>query len=388
MVTETLARPARWAPAVRVAAPAVGLYLALRALSMTVLYLLARGHSVVLWDGTLRGRHRVTSSFTDLLLSWDGRWYTLIAAHGYGTPGRLDANGIGTNVRLAFFPLYPLLIRIVDGVPGLGIDGAALLTSVLSSVAAAWGIFAIGDHLRGRDFGVVLAALWGVAPACFVQDAAFTESLFTALCAWALYAVLTRRWLLAGSLTLLCGLTRPTAIALIGAVGLAAVVSLVRREDGWRPVVCLLLAPIGYAGYLAYAASRLGGLGGYFRLQREHFGTRFDFGAHTLHVLDSGLTGTALVVIGTVLLLVVLAVPRVPLAVFAFALLIVAEALGSATDFSSMPRHLMPAFPLLIPLASLVTSRARPLVGATLVTLALLSGWYGGWLPLHAAAVI
>jgi hypothetical protein len=377
---------------------------------MAVLYAMAKSAprrnaaGFTFWDGTIPGRRRGWHTVTDLLLSWDGRWYTLIASNGYGAAGRLDHNGIANNARLAFFPLYPALIRATDWVPGLGIGRAALLVSLVSSIAAACGIFAVGNHLRGRAFGIVLAGLWAVVPTCYVQNAAFTESLFTALAAWALYAVLTRRWVLAGILTLVCGLSRPTAIAVIAGVGLAALVAAVRRRDGWRPYVGALLAPIGYVGYLAYADSRLGGLTGYFTLQRQHFNSHYDFGRHTISVLGDILFGTAqtnnqitlwagLVVIATLLLLAILIIQRVPLAVVTFAVLLAAQALGTNTDFTSMPRHLMPEFPLLIPLAAIVsakvgTRRGRLAVGVALVAVALLSGWYGGWLPLHSGAVI
>ena len=73
----------------------------------------------------------------------------------------------------------------------------------------------------------------------------YTETLFTALAAWSLFAVMRRRWLTAGVLCLAAGLTRSVAIALIAAVGLAALVAVCRRRDGWRPWVGGALAPLG-----------------------------------------------------------------------------------------------------------------------------------------------
>ena len=88
-----------------------------------------------------------------------------------------------------------------------------LLLAVGFSFVAAWGVFAVGDRLYGRRVGTLLTVLWGVLPVAMVQWMGYTESMFTALAAWALYAVLTGRWLWAASLASLAGLTRPTGIA-------------------------------------------------------------------------------------------------------------------------------------------------------------------------------
>jgi hypothetical protein len=284
----------------------------------------------------------------------------------------------------------------------VSVIGAALLISLVSSLVAAWGIFAIGNLTRGRRFGIILAALWAVGPTCFAENAALTESLFTALSAWALYAVLRRNWLVAGVLTVICGLTRPTAVALVGAVGLAALVAALRRQDGWRPYVGGLLAPLGYAGYLAYAGHRLGSITGYFTLEREQWGSWFDYGQSTKHTIGGILFGnpynfatlwTGLVVIAAVFLLVMVLVQRVPWVLVVFAALLVIEALGSHSLFSAVPRHLLPAFPLYFPVAAALTRsleerRGRVAVAVALCAVALLSGWYGGWLPLSSAEVI
>ncbi|MEV7095622.1 hypothetical protein AB0M80_22520 [Amycolatopsis sp. NPDC051045] len=55
----------------------------------------------------------------------------------------------------------------------------------------------------------------------------YSEALFRALAAWALVGVLERNWIMAG-------LVRPTAAALVLAVGLAALVAVIQRRDGWR----------------------------------------------------------------------------------------------------------------------------------------------------------
>ena len=275
---------ARLRASARLAAPAIGLYLLLRLVSLEVMATLANSALAkdparqVYWDGS-HAMWRGWVSPIDPLLSWDARWYILLAGSGTGgPPGAVDPNGVPYELRLMFFPLYPALARPLTFLPFVSPTAASLVVSLIAAVAAAWGIFAIGRKLHGDRFGVMLVALWAVVPAALTQNGAFSESLFTALAAWALLAVLNERWLTAGLLAGLSGLSRPTAAALILAVGLAALVAAIQRRGGWRPYAAMLLAPAGLLGYLAYASAKLGGVGEYFKIHRETFGAFFDFG--------------------------------------------------------------------------------------------------------------
>lgn len=398
--------PAWWArlrTGFRYAGPALVLFVALRLIATLGLWVIVHlapdriRTAFRLADGTQPG-YAPWHSMLDLLTAWDGRWYLAIA-QGYGPAGALDGHGVPFDQRLAFSPLYPFLIRVLSST-GLGGVWAGLLIAAAASVAAAWGIFAIGDRLRGRWFGAVLAGLWAVAPASGVETAVFAESLFTALAAWALYAVLTRHWLLAGGLTLVAGLTRPSAPALIGVVGLAALIALVKRQDGWQPYAAVVLAPLGYLGWAAYVGYRMQRVDGFFWLQGHYWKMRVDFGRRNAVNLARVVFGeqprfalqvylfAALVIVGALMLLVLLLLQRMPWVLPAYAAAVLVSAVGYASDLPPVPRHLLPAFPLLMPLALVLSdkpTRARR-VGAlvVLVGLATLAGWYGYWLPISS----
>ena len=66
--------------------------------------------------------------------------------------------------------------------------------AVVASLAAAWGLYAVGDHLHDRRTGVLLAVVWGLLPHAIVESMAYTEAIFTALVAWSLLAMLRERW--------------------------------------------------------------------------------------------------------------------------------------------------------------------------------------------------
>jgi hypothetical protein len=258
---------------------------------------------------------------------------------------------------------------------------------------AAGGIYAVGSLLFDRQVGIVLALLWGALPHAVVQSMGYSESLFTALCAWSLFALLRRSWMLAGGLALLAGLTRATGIALIAAVGLACLVAIVRRADGWRAWVGAALAPLGFLVFMGFCAVKLHRVDGYFWVQSVQWHNRTDFGLTTWRMLTDiaarphllGLYVTSGVLIVSVLLLVLLAAERRvawPLIVFAGAMVAIALVQGGGYYYSKA-RYLMPAFPLLIP-AALALCRATPLARRLVLACVIgFSAWYGAYLCLQ-----
>ncbi|WP_230858846.1 glycosyltransferase family 39 protein [Actinoplanes aureus] len=392
--------------AARHAAPAIGLYLFLRALSLQVMYALAaHAHTRdpgkwVYPDGSIN-QWRQFTSFMDALVSWDARWYAKIAGSGLGGPvGAVDADGVPYQLRLMFFPLYPWLARPLTYLPFISPITACLIVSFISAVAAAWGLYAIGRHVHSHRTGVMLAAVWALAPAAMTQNGAFTESLFTALSAWTLYSLLKERWLIAGLLAGVSGLSRPTAAALIGTVGLAALVAAFSRRGGWRPYAAMLLAPAGLLAYLAYASAKLGGVSQYFDVHSNTFGAWWDYGESTWKVVTDIMIGVgeedsskpirllSVLFLGGFIILFALLARRGPwqLTVFAAATLVLAA--GSHAHISMMGRHLLPAFPvLLVPAIALARASNRD-AAIVLGPLALLSGWYAGWLPFISGQAI
>ncbi|MFD9002933.1 mannosyltransferase family protein [Streptomyces sp. NPDC059582] len=385
---ETRAAPPRSA-APRRAAPALLGYAAVRALGLLVL---------ALWSGA-SGK----SAYSLLTARWDSLWYTRVAELGYGYEVRLANGDVHSN--LAFFPLLPWLERLLHAATPLSYAGAGFTVSLLASLAAAWGIFAVTDFVYGRRAGVCAVLLWAVLPVGIVQSMAYSESLFTALAAWSLYAVLTGRWLTAGALAALAGLTRPVGLAVVAAVWTAGIVSFVRTRSEasthgayieehapsfTRRALAMSLAPLGAAGYVLWVGHRTGrGPLGYLDVQagwRNGFDGGWAFArfvADKFTSFPSALAGVGLIVgVGLVIWLYVIGVrQRQPLPLLVYTGVVTALALCASSYFGSKPRLLLPAFPLLLPLAlalaRLRTSRAALVVGGV----AVLSAAYGAfWL--------
>ncbi|MFJ2904738.1 hypothetical protein [Streptomyces sp. NPDC087212] len=417
-------REPRAAPpgALRRAAPALLGYLAVRALGLLAL---------MGWSGA-----RGTSAYTLLTARWDALWYSRVAGNGYGYEVRLPNGDVHSD--LAFFPLLPWLERGLAAMTPLSYADAGLVVALLSSLVAAWGIFAVADHVYGRRAGGGAVLVWALLPVGIVQSMAYSESLFTALAAWSLYAVLTGRWVSAGLLALLAGLTRPVGLALVAAIWAAALTSFLHEPSSsqgapsparapsspsgtsfgvprsaaispsarpsshalsraphsgasrTRRALGMLFAPLGAAGYVLWVGFHTGlGPLGYLDVQagwRNGFDGGWAFArfiAGKLTSFPAVFAGLALIV-GVVLLLwlyVTCVRQRQPLALLVYAGVVTALALCASSYFGSKPRLLLPAFPLLFPLAlALARLRTRPaalVVGAVAVA----SAAYGAfWL--------
>ncbi|MGW3499010.1 hypothetical protein [Streptomyces sp. NPDC001020] len=324
--------------------------------------------------------------------SWDSRWYLHIAEYGYGTRVHILATTGVVQRDWAFFPLYPGLTRAVYSVLPITPGAAALLVAWTAAGVAAYGVYAIGHHLYGRAVATALVGVWAALPHSVVLGIAYTEPLLTALAAWSLYAVLKGRWLWAGALAALAGLSRPTGFAVAAALCVVAAYEIIRRR-GRAPLslwIGAAIAPLGWVGFVLWVGDHTGDLlGGYFRVQRG-WDSRFDFGAGSLHFLKGLLLHggrvvyplALVIVVAAVLLFCLLCFDRAPLALIVYAGVLLLITVAGSGPYASKPRFLLPAFPLLFPLArSLVrTWRVRPrhafLLGASLVTLSVAYGTY------------
>ncbi|MCA1674602.1 MAG: hypothetical protein LC799_21230 [Actinobacteria bacterium] len=361
-------------------------------LAPALVYLAVRqiGLLVLVWMSSATG-----GSTTAALTSWDGQWFLGLAGGGYdGVSAEMtDRFGRhGPSVALAFFPGYPALVAAVAELPGVGTTAAALTVAVVSGIAFSYGLVRLAEHVPGgsRRAGLVLVALVAAAPMGVVFSMGYSEATFCALAAWALVGVLRRQWVMAGACCLAAGLVRPTAAALIAAVGLAALVAIVRRRDSWRPWVAAALAPLGLAAYLGFVALRTGEWSGWFTQQRRGWDLTFDGGASTLRFTRDVLVTapsvlevvTVAVLAGAVALLVMCALawvgtPAWPLVVYAVGVLVMDLGTGGLTNTKA--RLLLPAFVLLVPVAIGLARRRPSTAFAVLGAVVMASSWFGAY---------
>jgi hypothetical protein len=356
--------------------PAIGVFLLVRLCGVVILGILADNHHKLLFD---------------LLKAWDGDWYLSIAENGYAdVPDRfVDAAGKHTPVTsLAFFPAYPTLVRLFALFTGTDTIAAALLVNVVAGCLAACAIVRIGRIIDPRpNVGLLLVALWAGAPMAITLSMTYTESLFTALAAWALVGVLEQRWISAGLCCAGAGLVRPTASVLVAIVGVAAIIAVVQGRNRWPALACVLLCPAGFVGYLAYVGSRTGSLTGWFDIERDGWFSEFDGGAETIKFVGDVLVSgnsvmeimNVLTVIAATILAILSGLSRIPWPLVAYGAGIVIMVAGSAGIAYAKTRFLIPGFTLLIPIALGLANRRPQTTIAVAAGFVLLGGWLSAY---------
>jgi hypothetical protein len=225
-----------------------------------------------------RGWAYVPNLYADVWGRYDTIWYLDLARNGYSVRGPLET--VQSNI--AFFPLYPLLVRGAhELVPSAWQGTAALyLCAVAISNAAAVAALALlfllvrdvwGDGERARK--AVLYTL--LFPSGFFLSCAYTESLFLVLTVGAFLAGHRGRWWWAGALAALAALTRATGIFLAPAL---AITYLAQRGWSLRRIrgdaAALLLPALALALHAANIARVSGDPLGMFHVQaawHRHF---------------------------------------------------------------------------------------------------------------------
>ena len=295
------------------------------------------------------------STISNLLTSWDGRWYLEIVRGGYpeGIPDNITYEQL--EARAAFFPVYPWLVRVVDFVLPGGDTFAALLTNFLLGAVS---VVLVGVLAR-RLFSVAVAArsmtLYAVFPGSYVLSFAYAEATFIVLAALCLLFLVEERWLLAGLAAAVGTGTRPNGVALVAACAVAALLAIRRRRD-WAALVSLALAPLGFVGFQLYVDAQTGERGAWFRVQREAWSEGTSFGAtavvNAFGFVTSPLSSpadalTALTLIAMFAMLWCLWKRHLPLPLVAFVAGVIALMLIPET-VTARPRFLFTAFPLFI----------------------------------------
>ncbi len=326
------------------------------------------------------------------LAIWDGGWYLRIAENGYAAQLDLTQESTGS---LGFYPLYPLLIRLISAATGLDGLTSAVLISELAAAVAAVGLYTLAVRLWSPQVGVALVLLWSAQPLAIVLSMAYTEALFSALAVWSLVLLHRHNWLAAGCLGFLAGLSRSSGLGVGAAVAAYAGWLWWRREQrSFLQLAGALIALAGAPLWWLYIGVHVGRLDAWFAVQDEIWGSRWDWGAsvvglgHKLFIQEVRYSGDAVFVITLTFALLILAVVLLmeavarrvwwPLLVYAVVLLLLT--LGSAGFINSKPRFLVPIFPLLVPLAMALAGAARrvQVMVGLLVTVA--SAWFGAFL--------
>jgi multisubunit Na+/H+ antiporter MnhF subunit len=223
----------------------------------------------ILVDSSVPPYHlRPDNTLIDVFASrWDTGFYTSIADHGYRIQGEQFPS-------VAFFPLLPVLIRVIRLLTGdtlfsgLLVANAALLAAVMLLH-----LLAADEH----DQHTADRAVWYllIFPASFFGSAIYSESLFLLLSIASLYLARKNRWWVAGVASILGAMTRFIGILLAPLLVVEwwqqrkqyweapdtideQNMAVKRKPPDWTDLVAASLAPIGTLAYMIHLAREFG----------------------------------------------------------------------------------------------------------------------------------
>lgn len=302
-------------------------------------------------------------SFGSVFTRWDGGWYLAIAREGY--PSFVPAGtGVAAQSSIAFFPGYPIAVRALSAPLGLSPALMGCVVSLTAGLFATFGLWHLAARLSDDATADRTVVLFAFMPAAFVLSMVYADALFVCLAVVCLLALLDERWVAAGVAAAVAGSVRPTALALVVAC-LWAAIAAIRAGKSWRALVAPAIAPVGTLLYLGYSWLHTGEALAFFHVQSRGWGNRIDLGGANIRAALSHIGEGRLTFFVAMLVIVVgplgvgfwlLLRWRVPGFVVAYVSVVMALPI-LATNPVSIPRFLLAAFPLLIPLASRISPR-------------------------------
>lgn len=167
--------------------------------------------------------------------NFDGEHYLSIAQNGYG------------NGEQAFFPLYPLLIKILGGSVWAG-----LIISNMSFLVALYGFYKLIRIDFSEKVSKLVLILFLLFPTSFYFGAVYTESLFLALVVWSFYFFRKEKYLFCGILGAFASATRVIGIILLPVLLIEVLLKKKKLPVG------LFLIPLGLFIYMYYLRSTMG----------------------------------------------------------------------------------------------------------------------------------
>ena len=285
---------------------------------------------------------------------WDGFWYLSIATLGYA----------GRSVATAFFPLYPLLVRIFGGT-----DIAGVAISIASFLGGSWLIYLIARRELGHDAAWYTILCLAFFPSSFYFNAVYPEALVLLLSAASLYLLSLGR---IGWAALLAGIASAASVDGI-LLGLPILLTLYQQHRPWRAWLSLLQVPLGLLAYMAYLFFTFGNPLT-FQHAQAHWGRSFapPWSTFWTAIVDSWrhmpqlawphlfATGEPLVVVSNTwnlvftllgLVLVYFAIRRLRPALWSYALVVLLVPLfypSNGVPLMSAPRFLLSAWPIFL----------------------------------------
>jgi len=282
---------------------------------------------------------------------WDTGWYLDIATNGYSLPGTNPEAGNQANY--AFFPLYPLLIKILGVIIGDNYTAGIILSNIFLIVACIF-LYKLVCLKSDQDTALRSVKYLFLFPTAFIFSGVFTESLFLLLTLICFYYAKREQWLFVGIAGLFLSLTRVNGIFVILPLSYEYLkIKRFRLNNIRINSLYLLLIPFGLFIFASYNYYLTGDFLAFVHIQsawHRHLNSPLKVLSSGLFSLDYNNYFSAYF---TLLFLGVLIIyyKKVDFSYWIFGMYSILIPLS--TKLESMPRYILPVFPLYLIFAEL-----------------------------------
>ena len=295
-------------------------------------------------------------SWLDIWGVWDSYWYLDIAQNGYSTVSSLPGHPDQTN--FPFFPLYPLLMKLLGQLAGDQYFLAGIFISNVCLLFSSYLLYKLIEQAADRKTARLSVKYLLLYPVSFILSGVFTESLYLCLTLLCFYLAKRRRWMLAGAAGMLLSATRTLGVLIL----LPLLFEYLRYID-FKPEkirrngLFLLLIPLGLLSFCLYSY-RVTGDFLFFKTSQAAWGRSLQNPAivlwNALSHINADISTKTLLETGfcvAALLLLNVFYRKIGFSYWLFGMYSIVIPLAAGMD--SMARFTLPIFPLFIILAKI-----------------------------------
>lgn len=294
------------------------------------------------------------SGFFSVWAVWDSEWYIDIATNGYST-----ATNDFHMANYAFFPLYPLAMKLLAAFTGDLYMAGIIISNACLLIASVY-LFKLVRLDSDEKTALRSIKYMFLFPTAFILSGLFTESMFLALTLACFYYAKKGNWYAVGVLAFMTALSRPP-----GAIIILPLLYIYFKNAGFKlsnvrgDIACISLAPIGTALYAACNYVLTGDFLAFAHIQSS-WGAKVSF--PVIELVIRLFDQDPYMVFGGLFSLVALAIlvlfyKKTDFSYWLMGMLLILVPLFTPSSRWSMPRYILPVFPLFIIFAKLAEDK-------------------------------
>lgn len=294
----------------------------------------------------------------DIWAVWDSGWYLKIAQNGYSLISDLPIGACCGQTIIGFFPLYPLLIRLVSNITGNYVLAGILVSNISLIIAAVYlyNLVLVKFNKKCAERAVILLMVF---PTTFLFSAVLSESLFIALLIATFYYAEKKKWFISGILGYFLALTRPQGVLII----IPLLIIYFRQINNNLKniklnIIYTTFVPLGLLTYAIFNYFLTGDLLAYVDSKHQDWGHRLSNPILILFASMFSSTGFIIIFLPSLLILLIqyfgYQKRRIQFEYFILGILfLIAPLLNGFAAATSIPRHISIIFPIFIVLSQL-----------------------------------